>query len=90
MTTSALTKREAVNAITAIWGYGRNLRSDQFDTLDEHLPPSDLPILDRLLDNCGLLDAYNKSGRPAFTEFRQWWAWKPTSRNSDNRKETNQ
>ena len=74
MQTSALTKREAVNAITEIWGHGRDLTSRQFDKLDDHLPPSDLPILDRLLDQCGLLDEYNKSNRPAFTEFRQWWA----------------
>ena len=70
-----LTKLETINAITVIWGHGRNLTSGQFEVLDKSLPESNLPILDRLLDNIGMLTEYNKAQRPAFADFRRWWSW---------------
>ena len=73
MQTEPLTKSKAIEVITKIWGDGRDLTSAEFNTLDKALPKSELPILDRLLHHCDLLEAYNRRGRPAFAAFRHWW-----------------
>lgn len=73
MQTEPLTKRKAIDAISCVWGSGRDLTSAQFNALDNALPKSELPILDRLLQHCDLLETYNRRGRPAFAEFRHWW-----------------
>jgi hypothetical protein len=75
MQSAQLTKSETINAINNVWGHGSNLTAGQFDILDKSLPPSDMPILDRLLENIDLLAEYNKASRPAFADFRRWWAW---------------
>jgi hypothetical protein len=70
-----LTEKEARLVINGIWGRGDNMSSRLFRELEERLPASDLPILDRLLSVCDLLDEYNRRGRPAFANFRNWWDW---------------
>jgi hypothetical protein len=68
-----LTPSEAKEIIGAIWGDGNNLPSRLYQKIDPLLPHQDLPILDRLLSVCDLLEKYNKAGRPAFRNFYFWW-----------------
>jgi hypothetical protein len=68
-----LTPKEARQIVGRYWGYGDNLPRAVFVEIDERLPHEELPILDRLLSVCGLLDDYNQRNRPAFAAFRSWW-----------------
>jgi hypothetical protein len=68
-----LTPEEAKNLIGAVWGRGVNLSSATFNKIDPLLPHQELPILDRLLFVCDLLEKYNKAGRPAFRNFYFWF-----------------
>jgi hypothetical protein len=68
-----ITPKEAKSAIGRYWGDGNNLSRSSYVDLDARLPKSDLPILDRLLSACDLLDEYNRRNRPAFAAFRNWW-----------------
>jgi hypothetical protein len=79
-----LTEKEARLVINGIWGRGDDMSFRLYRELNERLPESDLPILDRLLSVCGLLDEYNRRGRPAFANFRNWWDWLNTPKTFGN------
>jgi len=71
---TTLTPKEAKEIIGRYWGDGNNLPRSVYLDIETRLPESySLPILDRLLEVCGLLETYNKRNRPAFAAFRQWW-----------------
>jgi hypothetical protein len=69
----AMNKQIAIEIVSALWGNGRNMTSRIFAEIDPILPERSLPVLDRLLLVCGLLEDYNANKRPAFAAFRQWW-----------------
>jgi hypothetical protein len=68
-----MTEKHARHIINAIWWKGENMTGKFYDTITPLLPHAELPILDRLLSVCGVLDQYNAQGRPAFANFRNWW-----------------
>ena len=69
-----LNEQTAREIISAVWGtMGKKLPLGMSAQLDPVLPDRSLPILDRLLSVCGLLDDYNANNRPAYAAFRKWW-----------------
>jgi hypothetical protein len=68
-----MNKQTATDIVSALWGSGRNVTPRIFAEINPVLPEKSLPLLDRLLLVCGLLDDYNANKRPTFAAFRQWW-----------------
>lgn len=65
--------RFAVRVISELWGKPNGVASGLFDHLQANFPPSDRPSLERLLEACGLLLAYEEAGKIGWEAFRQWW-----------------